>query len=155
MEDLQRDCYGLKKEDPASFFERRMKQMHVAKVEEGEGWICATIGYRPADRLMAAWPVDADTIASVAALISVAKAWDGINPEPGLELCMAKIQPPKPIRTVRLGPLAPGALDQGPPIRSGTYDPNRRLEELDYEDLRRKAVALWKLVQPVEPGTAG
>lgn len=152
MEDLKRDCYGLMKEDPQTFFEKRMRQMRVANVARGDGWICATIGAFPSDRLQAGWVADADTAASVAALISVAKAWDGVSPEPGLELCMARRNPPGPLRTTLLGPLAPGALDQGPPLHSGLPDPKRPVEDLDYDDLRRKTVAIWKLVQPVEPG---
>jgi hypothetical protein len=151
MEDLKRDCFALRKEDPEKFFAKRMEQMRVADLNTGDGWICATIGDAPADRLQSGWVEDTDTAASAAALISIAKAWDGQSPNPGLELCMARRDPPTPMRTTRLGPLAPGALDPGPPLHSGQPDPQRALEDLDYDELRQKTVAIWTMVQPGSP----
>ncbi len=148
MEDLKRDCYNLRKDDPNRVFEKRMQQMNVATVAQGEGWICATIGASPTLRIQAGWADDTDTAASVAALISVAKAWDGQRPESGFELCMARQDPPTTLPTTRLGPLAPGALEPGPPLHSGVPDPNRTLEALDYDELRRKTVSLWETVKP-------
>lgn len=148
MEDLKRDCYNLRKDDPNAVFEKRMRQMNVAAVKQEEGWICATVGASPSKRIQSGWAEDTDTAAAVAVLISMAKAWDGQLPEPGFELCMARQDPPTALPTLRLGPLGPGALDWGPPVHSGVPDPARTLEALDYDELRRKTVSLWESLKP-------
>lgn len=136
QEDLQRDCFGLRKEDPKVFWLHRMEQMHAGTPSEGEGWAC--VGEGP--RWVAPWPVDTDTAAAAALLISVAKGWDGT--EAAFQLCIGT--PPPVEGEQRLGPMAPGPL-QG--LQSGTYDPSRPLEGLSYVELQTKAVAIWKLTQ--------
>lgn len=93
MEDLQRDVQMLAKGDAGHILRQRFEQMHVDSLETGDGWVCARReGPGPARLLRSAWPAPEDVAAraGAAALISLAKGWDG----PGLArdtwLCAAR-----------------------------------------------------------------
>jgi hypothetical protein len=89
QEDLQRDTLGLSREDAAAFFQKRMEQMHVDEVVVAEGSICGRIGDGER-RVEVPWAVDVRSAALGAVLISVAKGFDGVEPESGVMLCMVK-----------------------------------------------------------------
>ncbi len=81
QEDLQRDAFALRQEPPAEVFRRRMTQMHVDAVDMGDRAWCAHEEGPGAPRvLVAAWPEGMDGVVATAALISLAKAWDGPTP---------------------------------------------------------------------------
>lgn len=145
QEDLQRDTFGLRKEDPLQFWLHRMDQMHATVSSTGDKWACVTIG-GGGRRLLAPWPVDVETAVAAAALISVAKGWDG-EEKGRLELCIG--EPPPVEGTLKLGPWGPGPLE-GDPLHSGSYDPARSLESLSYVEMQQKAVQLWRLSRPSE-----
>lgn len=96
-QDLQRDIYGLSQPDAEHFWETRMTQMNVTSQNAGEGWHCANIGVDSTLTLSAPWPSDPSSMAQAAALISLAKGWDGEAPRAGIRLCMGTIEGELPL----------------------------------------------------------
>ena len=148
-DDLLRDTRGVLALDGESFLERRFTRMNL-DVSTGTGWVCGEREGKggAARTLVAAWPKDVDHAVSVAALISMAKAWDTLDgPSGPRRVCVAELDADVPILGTRwtVGPLAPGILldrsvdpsfvDGGwaqPTVRSGTPDPTRVLGAIDY-----------------------
>lgn len=143
QEDLQRDVRGLTGADPGEWFARRMAQMGL-EVRRDRGWVCGETN-APARAWLAPWPGSVDDAAAGAALISVAKGWDTLGEAAPAAYCVAEPTASVPYTVVwNLGPLAPGPLERAP-FRSGTPDPARRFEGLDYRELEGKARELYRL----------
>lgn len=101
QEDLQRDVFALSREPAAVVFERRMQQMDVDVVEVGEGRLCArkdgASGAAPRV-ILAAWPDTLGGRVGTAALVSLAKGWDGAKGPPVTTwLCAARLGTPLPM----------------------------------------------------------
>lgn len=144
LDDAQRDVRGLVREGPG-FFRTRMGQMHFS-VEEGEGWLCGVAGRGSPLTLVAPWPEDADSAVAGAVLIGVAKAWDTLGGPPGERRLCVGAPPSGPGRTILVERLAPGPIELGPPIRSGTPDPSRPVERLDFREVAEKGRAVFAAV---------
>lgn len=141
QEDLQRDVLGLTGADPGAWFEKRAGQMGL-EVRRGEGWVCGQRG-APTRAWVAPWPRSVDEAAAGAALLSVAKGWHTLDEPAPSAYCVASAAVPYPDPRA-LGPLAPGPLDPAA-LRSGTADPARPFEGLDYRELAAKARQLFGL----------
>lgn len=157
VDDLQRDVAGLLAQRDA-WFEHRMGQMHF-RAARGEGWICGERGEGTGRTFLAAPPDDVDHASAVAVMIAMAKGWDTVGALPGeRRYCVGGgVAEGSPL--VRLGPFAPGPFAPGPfagggasdafgvdapPIVSGTPDPTRRPEAVDYRELAEKARTLFE-----------
>lgn len=158
QEDLQRDVLGLLGADPGGWFAKRAGQMGL-EVRRGEGWVCGQRG-EPTRAWVAPWPRGVDEAASGAALLSVAKGWHTLDEPAPSAYCVASGAVPHTDPRA-LGPLAPGPLDPAA-LRSGTADPARPFEGLDYRELEAKARQLFGLdaklagraVPPTDPAEA-
>lgn len=83
MEDLRRDTTGLAKPDRGAFLAHRLEQMHCVDVTQAEGRVCGRrAGPGPPRVIAAPWPADVPGAARAAALISIAKGWDGEEQAP-------------------------------------------------------------------------
>lgn len=115
MEDLQRDVQLLARGDVRETLRSRFEQMHVDALQTGEGWVCVRReGPGPPRLLRSAWPTpeDVSARAGAAALISLAKGWDGQLAARDTWLCAA--QPGAALASEAVGvealPVAPVAL---------------------------------------------
>jgi hypothetical protein len=93
QEDLQRDVFALTREPPEVVFRRRMEQMHVDEVVVTSDALCARKdGRDPSPRLVRAeWPDTLGGRVGTAALVSIAKGWDGPEDPPrSVWLCAAR-----------------------------------------------------------------
>jgi hypothetical protein len=108
-----------------------MDQMRLPATIQGEGRVCAKRdGANPQARVVvAAWPTNAAESAEAAALISIAKGWDG-QPAPARTtwLCLAKADAALPD-----GERAPGVAVSA-----------KDLEGIDYRVLRDQVQARFK-----------
>ena len=145
VDDLQRDIAGLLAKGEG-WYARRMSQMHF-EVVRGEGWMCGQRGEGPGRTFVADLPTDVDHASTAAVLIAMAKGWDTVGTLPGeRRYCLGGGEgAPR----VRLGPFAPGVLGEGLPedggvLGSGTLDPTRRPEAVDYRELAEKARILFQ-----------
>ncbi len=140
MEDLQRDVYLLTHDDPRSGFARRMEQMHFS----ASGDCFSREGKAAPLVLVAPVPVDADTAASVATLISLAKGWDTQGTaKRSVFLCLEGGKIAEGER-IDIGPMAPGALSFGPPIHAGVPLTTRPIEGLDYRALAAQVATIFE-----------
>jgi hypothetical protein len=135
MEDLQRDVYALTQPgaDVGAAFAHRLAQMHVSGVEQGDGWVC---GRRDGDgdpRLFVApWPANAGDAAEDAALVSLAKGWDGRAAPPRTTwLCMAR---------------ADATLPAGERVPLGIDVDAERMEAIDYQHLQAVVQARFRVL---------
>ncbi len=138
QEDLQRDVFALSREAPSVVFERRMRQMNVDAVEVGEGRLCARRDGRgggAAVVVAAAWPDTLGGRVGTAALVSLAKGWDGAKGPPVTTwLCAAR----------------PGtALPADPPLRVDEVVPTAATgdaltaESVDWRVVQRDVAGLF------------
>jgi hypothetical protein len=120
MEDLHRDVQLLAKGDPSRGLRERFTQMHADEVRAGEGWVCARReGPGPGRLLRASWPTPADVAAraGAAALVSLAKGWDGAAMRRDTWLCAAQpgaVLPPE-VEGLEALPVAPVRADAHEP----------------------------------------
>ena len=135
MEDLHRDVQLLARGDPAATLRERFGQMHADEVRTGEGWVCARReGPGPGRLLRASWPTVADVSAraGAAALVSLAKGWDGAAMKRDTWLCAA-------VTGADLPPEIAG-LDALPvaPVRADAREPS-----VDWHVVRDEVKALF------------
>ncbi len=136
-EDVQRDTYAMTRpgEDPGAVFGRRLAQMHLPPPLEGAGRVCGRRGGEGADRVIVApWPTDVASAAQAAALISLAKGWDGQAPPARTTwLCVAK---------------ADAVLPDGERVPVGVTIVAQDLEAIDYRRMRDDVRVWFRALNP-------
>ena len=99
QDDLQRDAFALAREPAEVVFRRRMEQMHTDGLALTADALCARKdGKDPAPRVVRSdWPDAPGGRVGTAALVSLAKAWDGPEGPPRTTwLCAARTGAPLP-----------------------------------------------------------
>lgn len=150
MEDLQRDTYLLTHGDSRAGFAHRMEQMHFTP--DGGCFSRAGGSGRPIV-IVSPLPVDADTAAAAAVVISLAKGWDTQDTVRRPVFICLEGQAMLEADVCLFGPMAPGELSWQPTIHSGTPDPKRPIEGLDYRILQQQTAAIFTTMD--ERGCSG
>jgi hypothetical protein len=130
QEDLQRDVFAMTHEDRGVVFGRRLEQMHVDGVERAEDRVCGRRdGAGNARILVARWSDALEDTVEAAALISLAKGWDGAKaPARTTWLCLAK---------------EGAALPEGERVPLPTFTAGEAVEAVNWRVVQKEVEALF------------